>query len=424
MVKKKLSIGILIVMTLLYSPMFIKSIQATSNDQTIEITTEFDVKSEYVSIWNIEEQVTIYEKQAHKQMYPASLTKIMTTLVAIEALDDLHETITLEPVVFEGLEEANASMAGYQVNEKAEVIDLLYGIMLPSGAEAARAIAIRIYGSEAAFVEKMNEKAQSLGLEHTHFVNTSGLHDDQHYSCVADLSILLQEALKNEQFQTIFNSKYYETSDHSKTFYATSVSAISTAGIDHDFLIGSKTGYTLEGGLCLASTMEVNGTTYIVITGNAGNDYATLQHILDAYTIYQTLTDQLSMKSIFTTNDEVKKVQIAHGTQAELAVHVANDVQVLARNQEEVSIEYQIDETIQAPIEQGEELGQLVISSSLGLTHTYPLIASTDIARDWPSYILHAWWFYLIVIMLIIVLILWLIRQRNIRKLRKRKRYR
>lgn len=379
------------------------------------------VQSEYVSIWNVEEEKVLYEKQAQKRMYPASLTKIMTTLVALEAMDDLHETITLNEAVFEGLEEANASVAGYRVGDQATLEDLLYGIMLPSGADAARAIAIHCYGSEAAFVNKMNEKAASLNLSETHFTNTTGLHDNDHYSSAADLSIILREALKNETFQTIFEAPQYETSDHTKVFYATRVSAISLAGINEDFLTGSKTGYTLEGGLCLASTMEANGAHYIVITGNAGNDYATLQHIQDAYTIYQTLSSQYQLTTLYSKMEVIQEVPVKYGNEDHVPVVAYIDIEALNKIGEELDLEFNIDDVI-AGVKEGDELGELnIVSPSLEITHSYTLFANADVSRDWIAYLLHAWWFYVVILLGILWSILFMIRRHHLKKLRAKK---
>lgn len=161
---------------------------------------ELQVESKYVTIYSLNEHSAIYEQKAHEQMYPASLTKIMTTLVALEHIDDLHKEIVLGKDIFEGLEKEGASVAGYNIDDKAQLIDLLYGTMLPSGADAARAVAKHVAGSEEGFVKLMNEKAAELKLEHTHFMNTTGLHHDNHYSTTADMAKILETALKNKTF--------------------------------------------------------------------------------------------------------------------------------------------------------------------------------------------------------------------------------
>ncbi|MFJ7735654.1 D-alanyl-D-alanine carboxypeptidase family protein [Lysinibacillus sp. NPDC097287] len=152
------------------------------------------------------------DKSSEEKIYPASLTKIMTVLVAIENIPDLKEKISLPKSIFTGLYGANASMAGFLPNEEIEAKDLLYGSMLPSGAEASIGLANFIAGSERGFVKLMNEKAQQLGMEDTHFKNATGLHHPDHYTSVKDISILLQYALTNSTFRDVYTAERYSIS--------------------------------------------------------------------------------------------------------------------------------------------------------------------------------------------------------------------
>src|SRR5699024_6501471 len=127
-----------------------------------------------------------------EKIYPASLTKIMTAIVAIENLPDLDEQIYLSEDMFEKLYSENASMAGFLPNEKVAAIDLIYGALLPSGAESCIGLADAIAGSEKSFVKLMNEKAEELGMNDTHFTNSTGLHDRNHYTTVNDIAKLLK----------------------------------------------------------------------------------------------------------------------------------------------------------------------------------------------------------------------------------------
>ena len=144
------------------------------------------------------------------QIYPASMTKIMTVILGIENLDDLDEKITLTNEMFTGLYEQDATQAGFQPGEEVRVIDLLYGAMLPSGAECCIALADTISGSEADFAELMNKKARKLGMENTHFCDSTGLHNPDHYSTVKDIAVLMKYCIKNDTFREIV-----ETSRHS-----------------------------------------------------------------------------------------------------------------------------------------------------------------------------------------------------------------
>ena len=234
-------------------------------------------------------------KNVKQKIYPASLTKIMTAIVAIEKLHNLQKNIDLPSSMFRKLNKADASMAGFQPDEKVRAIDLLYGVMLPSGAECCIGIADNISGSEQKFVDIMNEKAKVLGMDNTHFTNTTGLQDDNHYTTVKDLSILLSYALQNKTFRDIFTSSRYSTSPTNKnpggiTFYSTMFKNIVNQVISGGKMLGGKTGYTNEAGLCLASLAEKDGREYILVTTGANGNHGTEQYNLDdAYAVYNKL---------------------------------------------------------------------------------------------------------------------------------------
>lgn len=205
---------------------------------------EVDINSKNMVLYNLTEDVLMAEKNKDERVNIASMTKIMTTLVAIEHIDNLDEKVVLNYQVFEGLVEANASVAGFKLGQTVTYRDLLYGTLLPSGADATKALALNLAGSESKFVSWMNKKAKDLGLKDTHFVNTSGLDVDGHYSTVNEVATMLKEAIKNETFNEIFKSKSYITSDNSLTMYSTFRGYVNRYGLSADYVVGAKTGYT------------------------------------------------------------------------------------------------------------------------------------------------------------------------------------
>lgn len=235
-------------------------------------------------------------KASDERTYPASLTKIMTTILAIEHLPELKQTILLRNEIFKGLIEDNASIAGFLPNEKVKAIDLLYGAMLPSGAEAAVGLAVRVSGSEKKFAALMNEKANKLGMKDSYFTNATGLHDPNHYTTVKDMAVLLQYALKNETFKKIFTTERYAiapTNMHTSGMTVVSTLFRETGGIHFEGgeIIGGKTGFTDEAGLCLASLAVKDGDEYLLITAGAAGNHATEQYnITDARYIYSNYT--------------------------------------------------------------------------------------------------------------------------------------
>lgn len=232
------------------------------------------------------------QRGLQERIYPASLTKIMTAILAIEHTENMDERIVLSEDYFPGLYAEGASMAGFLPGEEASFRELLYGVLLPSGAECCMEFAYRIAGSEEAFAAMMNEKAQELGLYDTHFCNATGLHDPQHYSTVGDIAQLLQYALQNETFREAFTSSRYSTfptAHHPDgfTFYSTMFTAMESAEVTGGVILGGKTGYTEEAGLCLASLAQIDGKEYILVTANAAGSHRTEPfHTIDATNVY------------------------------------------------------------------------------------------------------------------------------------------
>jgi len=243
----------------------------------------------------LKDHTILMQKNSKEKIYPASLTKIMTAIVAIEELPDLNKEIKLTNSTFQGLYEADASMAGFQPGEQVRAIDLLYGVMLPSGAECCIGLADQIAGSEQNFAKLMNQKAADLGMKNTHFENTTGLHNVNHYTTVKDLAILLSYALQNDTFREIFTSSRHSTQPTNKhpdgiTFNSTMFEELNNQNIIGGEILGGKTGYTDEAGLCLASLAKVGNQVYILISAGAKGDHHSEQYdITDALAVYSSI---------------------------------------------------------------------------------------------------------------------------------------
>jgi D-alanyl-D-alanine carboxypeptidase (penicillin-binding protein 5/6) len=263
-------------------------------DSSVSISLDM-LNSPNVILILLKDNTILMQKNSEEKIYPASLTKIMTAIVAIENLPDLKEEIKLTNSVFQGLYEADASMAGFQPGEQVRAIDLLYGVMLPSGAECCIGIADQIAGSEQNFVKIMNQKAADLGLDSTHFKNVTGLHNENHYTTVKDMAILLRYALQNDIFREIFTSFRHSTPPTNKhpegiTFYSTIFEELNNQHIINGKILGGKTGYTDDAGLCLASLAKVGRQEYILITAGAKGNHKTEQYnVTDALAVYNSL---------------------------------------------------------------------------------------------------------------------------------------
>lgn len=238
----------------------------------------------------------LYSKNGEEQIYPASLTKIMTAIIALENINYLDESVVIPGDIFEYIESEGAATAGFSAYESVTYRDLLYGALLSSGAECCLTLAAYLGGSEEMFVQMMNEKAAELGMENTHFTNVIGLHNYEHYSTAEDIAKLLIYALDNDEFREIFTSQsYYTETDYQP--YGVTLSSTMFSELDSEYFIGGvflggKTGYTSEAGYCLASLARVNGKEYILITAGAeSSDYMGSLRITDAVNIYETLAE-------------------------------------------------------------------------------------------------------------------------------------
>lgn len=220
---------------------------------------------------------TVAERNPKKRLYPASTTKIMTLLVACENIENYEDTFTMTLDITDPLYVAEASVAGFLNGEVIKMTDLLYGLILPSGADAAMALAEKISGSEAEFVKLMNKKADELGLIDTHFVNVSGLYDSEHYTTAYDMAVILEAALKNPTCKKVLSTYQYTTSatpQHPEGIPLSATLFEYMYGTEPETatILGGKTGFVNEAGYCIASygTGTATGNEYIVVTlGNS-----------------------------------------------------------------------------------------------------------------------------------------------------------
>ncbi|MDR1573530.1 MAG: hypothetical protein LBS24_04420 [Clostridiales Family XIII bacterium] len=235
----------------------------------------------------------LVKKNADIRVYPASLTKIMTVLMAIERRDELPETLAIDPEILQPLYEADSTMAGFLAGESVRTVDLIYGALLLSGGECSVTLARAIAGTEESFAVMMNARARELGMLDTHFTNATGLHDPEHYSTVRDIAKLLLHALENAEFETAFTTEEHEaapTDMHEDGLTLTSnlFARDETLTFKGGRILGGKTGWTGPAGQCLASLAEKNENRYIFVSaGNGVEPDGTAYNIEDARNAYE-----------------------------------------------------------------------------------------------------------------------------------------
>ena len=258
---------------------------------------DVDIYSGNAILINLKNKSVVYDKNSGEKIFPASLTKIMSAIVIIENLTDYGEEITLPIGIYNQIYTENAATAGFLPEEKVTVIDLMYGLLLSSGAECTLGLAEHISGSEAEFVKLMNNKAVELGMKDTKFQNSTGLHDDNHYSTVQDIAQLLKYALNNDMFYEVFTSDRHYTKDtnlhpNGIVLYSTLFSNLTSGEFDGGEILGGKTGFTYEAGQCLASLADIDGDRHILVTAKAlGDNKTQMLHIDDAKTVFEYLAN-------------------------------------------------------------------------------------------------------------------------------------
>ena len=252
-------------------------------------------------------------KKQDEQISIASLTKMMTVLLAIENSSSLNQTVTITNEMIDGLYEEQASVAGYVTGDTATILDLCYAAAIPSAADAANALAIQIGGSFENFYQMMNDKATQLGMDHTVFKSAHGLDREGQYSTVEDVSKLLRYALQNPTFKEIFSTKEHTT--QATTYYPFGIPLASTIwayadtyGYNLANLSGGKTGYTLQAGRCIAYWATVNDMNIIAVTAGASTNVEQYSNLSDAQTALTSLASW-HKKTILKKNDVVSTIE-------------------------------------------------------------------------------------------------------------------
>lgn len=268
----------------------------------------------------------IYSKNMNEKVAPASLTKIMTVLIAIEAAEagecTLNDMITAQDDCRVGME-SDSSTSDIYPGEQMRLEDLLYCAMLESANESCNIIGTYLSGSIAAFVDRMNARAAQLGCLNTHFANTNGLTNPDHYSTAYDFSLITREAIGHELFMTICNTKTYTVPPTNKTAESRTLDSTNAlicadsmygSGYLYEGAAGVKTGYTRAAGYCLISTATRNNVGILcIVMGSTGvlnaerDDYG---HFVDTIALYNWAFANYDYQTVLTTSDGIRKVNV------------------------------------------------------------------------------------------------------------------
>jgi len=260
----------------------------TRTDSTVTLPDDFP--SEFAIVIDAESGEVLAQRKSDAVISPASMTKILTLLVAAENITDWDATFTMTIDITDYCFVNDCSIVGYMVDEVIPVRELLYGCIMSSGADACLALANVACGSHEAFVEKMNEKLEELGLSDTaHFTNCVGLYDKEHHCTVEDMAILMRAVLENELCREVMATRIYKTAptehhpegqDLSNWF----IRRIEDKELGDITVKGAKTGFVNESGCCAVSYGErSDGHGYYVVTGNAYSQWRSIYDHADLY---------------------------------------------------------------------------------------------------------------------------------------------
>lgn len=325
----------------------------------------------------------MYDKNSQQKLPPASMTKVMTMLLIMEAIDEGR--LSMDEKV--RASEYAASMGGSQIflepGEEMTTRELLKGIAIGSGNDASVALAERIGGSEEAFVEMMNNKVKELGLKNTKFQNTTGLPADDHYSTAYDMAVMAKELLKYEAI-TEFTGQYEdylrENTDNKFWLVNTNKLVRFYPGVD-----GLKTGFTREAMYCLTATAEKNGMRVIAVvfgapTSKARN--AQVTKLLDyAFSQYQT-------HPMYERGHTLGKAVISKGEKKSINAVTSEPISLLTKKGEsieKVKKEITLKKNLKVPVHKGDQVGTIKLIKDGKVLSQSPLVANQDVKEA-------GWW--------------------------------
>ncbi len=266
-----------------YSPNLSNNVSYISSD---------NVNSTYALLVNLDTGNVVANKEGNQRINPASMTKILTLLVATEHITDLEDTFEMTQSIGDFVYKHDCSAVGFLVGEKVTVSDMLYGTILPSGGDAAMCLAEYIAGSQEAFVEMMNDKLAELGLSDTaHFTNCIGIYNEDHYCTLMDMAMILKAAEENSLCNQVLNARTYTTSSTTEHPEGITVSNWFMRRIEdkdtHGEVMGAKTGFVNQSGCCGASYQISNdGTHYICVTADAYSSWRCIYDHVEIYDVY------------------------------------------------------------------------------------------------------------------------------------------
>ena len=364
-----------------------------------------DLISDKYILYNLNDNKILMQKNENEETQIASLTKIMTIIVAIENITDFDEKVTITKDMVNNIE-WDVAKIGLKSGDIVTYNDLLYGAMLPSAADCVNALAISISGNYKDFIGLMNNKVKELKLKHTHFENVVGLYSKDNYSSAYDVAEILKYSLKNKKFKQIFEAKEYVLTN-GKKINSTLKTYNKKVGEDISYITGAKTGYIKLAGNCLASTATIYNVNYLLVTLNAYSNKKS-PHILDATSTYKYFSNNYSYKYILKKNDVVVNLKTKYAKEKNIDIHSSQEYKYYLKNDfNKDSIKYEYDgiKEISYFTKKGTTLGKVKIKLNDEILETFELIYNENLTFSIASFL----WInkiYITAIILFIIILL------------------
>ena len=362
-----------------------------------------DINSQIVEIYDLDDKKILYEIKSNEVASIASLTKIATTITAIENIKDLDEKVTITNSILETVS-WEASIAGLKEGDVLTYRDLLYASMLPSGADATNSLAILSSGNIANFVNKMNELATRIGLENTHFVNVTGLDIKGHYSTANDIIKLLEYSLKNPLFKEIYTTKKY-TMTNGKTVKST-LYHYNNTNINIDKIIGSKTGFTLNAGYCLSSLSNINGHEILIIVLNAEQKNNKYYNIYDTVELIDFLNENFKEQILVKKGTIIKEIPVKLSQIEKYNIYAEEIKKYLPSDYDinKLKINYEGLEELSFKNKKGDKIGNIKYYYNNLLISKQDIILNKKLKISFRKIIIK--YFYIVIILIILIIYL------------------
>ncbi|MBR4830936.1 MAG: D-alanyl-D-alanine carboxypeptidase [Bacilli bacterium] len=314
-----------------------------------------EINSKNAVLVNLNTDSVVYEKNKDEHVSVASLQKILTSIVAIENIKDLNETVIINEDKISSID-YDVYTIGLQDEEELTYYDLLYATLLDSAGDAAKYLALTVSPSEEEFAKLVNEKAKEIGLKDTVYKDPIGLERDGQYSTAYDMYKALDYALKNKDFKKIFTTAEYTTTDEEFEIKGPRKKA---NDLDAPYIMGAKTGFTDEAGICLASYIKNGDEEFILITLNADYDYNRNQNFLDQKHLMDFYIDKYEVKKLIKKDKVLAKVKTSFGE----TIEIKNDEDYYAYVMKDAEIEYKYDglTKVTTKNKNGDKLGNYIV---------------------------------------------------------------